>query len=119
MIIRMSDCATVRLRLRWGGLMLLFMTAAATSDPAPISSDADRAGLLYDTYCVGCHTSIAHRRADPRARSPEEVAIYVRRWSSEQKLGWSEQDISDVTDLLVRRYYRFAAKLPDRNPPPR
>jgi cytochrome c5 len=63
--------------------------------------------LLYENHCTGCHTSRAHLRDHRRAKSTSDVEGWVRRWSGELKLDWSSEDVKDVTNHLVRRYYKF------------
>lgn len=93
------------------GLLLILGAKTVGATPAVKSAttpQGGRAELMYDTYCIGCHTSLAHQRGNHQARSSAEVAEYVQRWSSEQQLGWNEEDILEVTDFLVRRYYHFS-----------
>jgi len=73
--------------------------------PPPVTGS--RGELLYENHCTGCHTSQAHLRDNRRARSASEVEGWVRRWSGELKLDWSNEDVKDVTNHLVRRYYKF------------
>lgn len=101
----------------WIGLAAIGATGAAGAAPET-GVERSHAELLYDTYCVGCHTSLAHRRADRRAGSKAEVAEYVRRWSGNQRLGWSEVEVDGVTEMLIRRYYRFGIAPADSDPPP-
>jgi cytochrome c5 len=74
---------------------------------APAAATDSRGELLYENHCTGCHTSRAHLRDNRRAKSVSEVEAWVRRWAGEQKLDWNNDDISDVKDHLVRRYYKF------------
>ena len=62
-----------------------------------------RRELLYENHCTGCHTSRAHLRDRRRATSVPAVKAWVRRWSSELKLGWTTGEIAEVTRHLVRR----------------
>ena len=82
---------------------LLAVTLAATA-PAP---DAARGAMLYENHCTICHTSVVHVREDHRATSDVEVESWVRRWSADRKLGWSEQEINDVTSYLLTTFYKF------------
>lgn len=90
------------------GFGLVCTTMAGLAMAGTTIPDPDRAQLLYETHCIGCHTSAAHRGSDRRARSEADVSIQVRRWSDNQKLGWTDEDVDQVTALLVRRYYHFA-----------
>lgn len=92
-------------------LMALVLCGAAAAAEPPAIPEPSRAELLYETHCVACHTSVAHRQLD-RARSPAEVAASVRRWSDHQSLNWTESDIQDVTGFLIHRYYRLAPLSP-------
>jgi hypothetical protein len=40
------------------------------------------------------------------------VKAWVRRWSSELKLGWTDGEIAEITRHLVRRYYKFDSATP-------
>jgi cytochrome c5 len=66
-----------------------------------------RGQLLYENHCTVCHTSVVHVQQDHRASSGAAVESWVRRWSVDQKLGWEDEEILDVTDFLLRRYYKF------------
>ena len=78
--------------------------AAAPPLPPPQS---DRGAMLYENHCTICHTSVVHVREDHRATSDVDVENWVRRWSSDQKLGWSDEDVADVTAYLLRTFYNF------------
>lgn len=71
---------------------------------------ASRGELLYENHCTGCHTSVAHVRADHRAKSVADVNAWVNRWAGELKLGWNKDDVTEVTQYLARRYYKFGQK---------
>ena len=92
-----------------------------TSLAAP--PDASRGELLYENHCHGCHLSSLHVRKDHKARSEEDVANWVLHWSKVRNLGWSEEDVLDVTDFLTMRYYAFSSPPPPPGPksqrPPR
>jgi cytochrome c5 len=112
-------------RLLIAAALLLAATAAisreAPTSPSTTNSTIDIADskkvaepshgeLLYENYCTGCHTSVAHRRDNRRAKSVADVNVWVRRWANELKLDWSSEDIDDVTSHLVHRYYKFESK---------
>jgi cytochrome c5 len=75
------------------------------NDPAP-----SRGELLYENHCTACHASKVHLRENRRATSAPEVEAWVRRWASDQKLTWSDEEVGEVTTHLVRRYYKFDQK---------
>ncbi len=78
----------------------------APAAPATLAIHA-RGEMLYENHCTICHTSIVHVRENHRATSDLEVESWVRRWSADQKLGWSDEDVSDVTDYLLHTFYNF------------
>lgn len=101
--------------------LLLAATAASSREDATLpptapantaadeqtAADSSHGELLYENHCTSCHTSVAHRRDNRRAKSATEVNGWVRRWANELNLDWSSGDIDDVTRHLVRRYYKF------------
>src|SRR5581483_8094011 len=88
-----------------GGMDFLLVAAALTlTAPGP---DIGRGAMLYENHCTICHTSVVHVREDHRATSDVEVENWVRRWSTDQKLGWSQQDVDDVTSYLLSTFYKF------------
>jgi len=81
---------------------LAFATTAGATEP-----QATRGELLYQNHCQGCHESTLHVRTDHRATSPAEVHTWVRYWADREKLGWTNEDVLEVSNFLVARYYRF------------
>ena len=74
--------------------------------PAPAAAPT-RGELLYENHCTGCHESKLHIQVRRRAKSVTEIEGWVRRWSSELKLGWGDDEVQAVSRFLARRYYRF------------
>ncbi|MCR4300350.1 MAG: hypothetical protein NUV51_01945 [Sulfuricaulis sp.] len=74
--------------------------------PAVVGS---RGRMLYANHCTRCHTSVVHVREKRRADSLRVLEGWVRRWSGEEKLGWSAEEVVEVVDYLNRRYYKFPA----------
>lgn len=99
--------------LRAALLFLLMAPAAALAAPAKMP-EPGRGELLYENHCQGCHVSALHVRADHKARTAGDVEDYVRHWADASHLGWSGEDVLDVTTFLVERYYTF----PRTRPPP-
>lgn len=104
-------------RMLFFGSIVLLTAAACTTPPAqpterrePPEQDAPsalRGELLYENHCLSCHTSKAHIRENRRARSVADVEGWVARWANELNLTWTDEEIRDVAEYLVRRYYRF------------
>lgn len=93
-----------------------------TSNPPPVPAESvpqekppaaapnitpARGQMLYDNHCIACHESTAHIRRDRRANSLKALEGWVIRWSNQQQLNWSAEDISDVVDYLNNHYYKF------------
>jgi hypothetical protein len=72
--------------------------------------DAERGRLLYENHCVVCHTSKVHRRAAPLPMNLKELRGIVAGWAKEQKLNWSDGEISDVVEHLDSTYYRMLGR---------
>jgi mono/diheme cytochrome c family protein len=78
--------------------------AAAQTTP---KADASRGELLYSTHCVGCHTTQVHWRDRKLASDWTSLKAQVRRWQGNTGLGWSDEEIVEVTRYLNARYYHF------------
>jgi hypothetical protein len=91
--------------------------AMAAAQPAPPS--LARGELLYETHCVGCHTTEVHWRDRKLARDWKGLQAQVRRWQGNTGLRWSEQEIADVTRYLNGEFYHFAppARQAQEEPP--
>ena len=72
------------------------------------AADAQRGRTLYEGGCMGCHAESVHGRAKRVATDFEAVRGWVRRWSANLRLGWSDVEVTDVAAHLNERYYRFA-----------
>jgi len=72
------------------------------------AADAQRGRALYEAGCVGCHAESVHGRQKREAADLEAVRGWVRRWSANLGLKWSEEEVGDVAAHLNARYYRFA-----------
>ena len=77
----------------------------------PAAVGQDRGELLYTTHCVACHTEQLHWRDKRQAVDWPSLAAQVRLWQATGALGWSEDDITQVTRFLNEAYYRFAPPL--------
>jgi len=78
--------------------------AAAQSTP---KTDTSRGELLYSTHCIGCHTSQVHWRDKRLAIDWTSLTAQVRRWQANTGLGWSDEEIGEVTRHLNALYYHF------------
>lgn len=72
------------------------------------AADAERGRNLYEARCDGCHAESVHGREKRAARDFEALRGWVRRWSVNLGLKWTDSEVSDVAVHLNARYYRFA-----------
>ena len=87
------------------GLLLAGGLAAASASSGDPPS-GERGRLLYENHCIVCHTTKVHRRVPQLPLSVHELRQIVAYFAHAEKLQWSEQDIADVAEYLVRNYYR-------------
>ena len=83
-------------------------SAAPAAQAAPASPT--RGELLYTTHCIACHNSQMHWRDQRLATDWASLRAQVRRWQDVAKLGWSDDDIREVTRYLNDRIYRFPSE---------
>jgi len=96
-----------KLLQHWGAGLVVAM-GAAQGQAAPLQSDeVDRGQGLYENHCRTCHDATVHTRDSRRVQNRDDLQLYVATWSFHAQLGWSREDIIDVTGYLERRYYRF------------
>ena len=85
----------------------LLLTAALALPAISLGADPERGRDLYELRCLGCHAESVHARAKRSAKSFEEVRDWVARWNATLSLGWSPEEVDDVTLHLNTRYYRY------------
>lgn len=83
----------------------VLLTAFAGTACAQVQS---RGELLYSTHCISCHASQIYWRDKKAANDWASLKFQVRRWQGATGLGWSEDDIDDVTRYLNESIYRYA-----------
>jgi hypothetical protein len=71
------------------------------------AADAERGRALYETRCDSCHAVSVHGRAKREASGFESLRGWVRRWSGNLGLKWTDEEIDDVAVYLNGRFYRF------------
>ena len=96
---------------RLSKLLLALVAALACSaqaQPAPgPAATPTRGQLLYDTHCIECHNAQIHWRALSQANDWGSLLAQVKRWQATAKLGWSDDDIAEVTRHLNDTIYKF------------
>ena len=85
-------------------LALLGVCPLAHAQP---EQGATRGELLYSAHCSTCHAAEIHWRAKTLATDWRSLKAQVRRWQGNIGLGWSEDEITDVTRYLNTGYYHF------------
>lgn len=66
-----------------------------------------RGKLLYTTHCMSCHTSVVHWRAKKQVTNWSSLGAQVDRWQKAAGLGWSGEEIEEVSSYLNQTYYHF------------
>jgi hypothetical protein len=87
--------------------MLLGLGGLSTLACAQTAAANERGDLLYNTYCLSCHTMQVHWRNDKKAYDWDSLTYQVRRWQGNTGLDWSESDIMDVARYLNVTIYRY------------
>ncbi|HTP96091.1 MAG TPA: hypothetical protein VMK05_09580 [Burkholderiales bacterium] len=90
--------------VRGGAVALAAVLGALCAAPAQ-AADAARGSLLYDNNCVVCHTPKVHHREPPLPIDVADLRRIVASWAREQKLGWTDDDVSDVVEYLYQTHY--------------
>lgn len=96
--------APMKRRLASWLIALVPLQVAAVPPEAPAPS---RGELLYTTHCIACHSTQMHWRDRRLATDWSSLQAQVRRWQGVAKLGWTEDDILEVTRHLNDRIYRY------------
>lgn len=88
---------------RVGALLVAWAALALT---APVQAQS-RGELLYSTHCVACHSTQIHWRDKRLATNWDSLLVQVRRWQANAALGWTEDDVVQVTRHLNDTIYHF------------
>lgn len=89
-------------------ITLYLLWAAGSLAHASPEHSQTRGELLYSTHCITCHTTIIHWREKTLATDWRSLKFQVRRWQNNADLGWSEDEITDVTHYLNESHYHFS-----------
>jgi cytochrome c len=94
----------------WGaGLAVVVSAAPGQAEPLP-ATEVERGQALYENHCTTCHDATVHTRAARRVQNRGDLRLYVSTWSFHAQLGWSREEIIDVTGYLDRRFYQFTER---------
>ena len=88
-------------------LVVALLTPIVTNAVAQTSAEPSRGELLYTTHCVACHNARVHWREQKLATDWSSLRAQVRRFQGIQKLGWNNQDITEVARYLNTYYYNY------------
>ena len=66
-----------------------------------------RGRLLYETHCIGCHTTQAHWRERHLVRSWADLLYQVTRWQKNAGQDWSSEEINDTAAYLNEAFYNM------------
>ena len=89
--------------------LLLGLTLAATPFADAAAQTPSRGELLYSTHCIACHATQMHWREKRQASDWASLRAQVQRWQGVAKLGWNDDDITEVARHLNDTIYRFPA----------
>jgi mono/diheme cytochrome c family protein len=74
---------------------------------AAAAADVQRGRLLYETYCIACHTTQAHWRDKHIVRSWADLLYQVTRMQKNAGQDWSSNEIGDVAAYLNEIFYKM------------
>ena len=85
----------------------IFASSMQAQPRAPSAAPA-RGQLLYEAHCIECHNSQVHWRSAAAAHDWNSLHAQVNHWQGTANLGWSEDDVTEVTRYLNETIYKFA-----------
>ncbi len=74
---------------------------------AVAAADVQRGRLLYETYCIACHTTQAHWRDKHIVASWADLLYQVTRMQKNAGQDWSSTEINDVAAYLNELFYKM------------
>lgn len=91
------------------GLRVLFVALISPLSVMPLPSLASETDglLLYDTYCISCHTTEVHWRQNRLATDWITLKGQIDRWQTTIGQRWNRQQIDDVARYLNDQFYKF------------
>jgi hypothetical protein len=109
--LRWVPAARAAWRLVPRGLLAAALAAplAASAQQPAAANDNDRPSrgqLLYQTHCIGCHTTQMHWRDRRLATDWVRLVALVAQWQERQRLAWSPDDVIEVVWHLNDTIYR-------------
>lgn len=96
----------VRINILFSAILLFGVSSPSGAQPV---ERLTRGQLLYTAHCVSCHTAEIHWREKKLVADLASLRVQVSRWQRAAGLGWSDNDIEQVSAYLDSMYYHFAA----------
>jgi len=90
----------------WCRLAAALAALSGTFSPAALA-EFDRGRALYENHCRQCHDSWTHNHEGRVVATYNGLRERVASWSLHSGLGWSADEIGDVTEYLNRRFYQL------------
>jgi hypothetical protein len=81
-------------------------------EAAVAAADVQRGRLLYETYCIACHTTQAHWRDKHIVASWADLLYQVTRMQKNAGQDWSSAEVSDVAAYLNELFYKMPCPSP-------
>jgi len=97
------------------GFSLGAYLASENTEPPEVAvaaADVQRGKLLYETYCIACHTTQAHWRDKHIVRSWADLLYQVTRMEKNAGQDWSSDEIGDVAAYLNEIFYKMQCPSP-------
>ena len=88
-------------------ILVALMAAIGSASPAQTSAPPSGGALLYQTYCVACHTTQIHWRERWLAQDWSTLRHQVIRWQANNGLQWGDEEVDEVTRYLNATIYHF------------
>jgi mono/diheme cytochrome c family protein len=95
-------------------IVCLALLTTVSALPAPSLAGEQEGILLYETYCISCHTTQIHWREKRLAKDWITLKGQVDRWQLTIGQSWSRQQIDDVTRYLNGQFYKFDPAAPSQ-----
>ena len=100
-------CLTGILLTTWCTALSIAADSRITGEAQAEDADVQRGHLLYETYCIGCHTTQAHWREKHLVRSWTDLLYQVTRWQKNAGQNWSSEEINDAAAYLNEAFYKM------------
>ncbi len=80
---------------------------AQPKEPKPEEPKMSRGEMLYRNHCIECHNQQIHWRDGRIAKDLNGLRTQVDRWQDAIGVGWTKEEINDVSRYLNATYYFY------------